>query len=82
MSYFRNTDSGRIYKIDQYGKNKLEIVNGERCVIPVCEIPAGVVRLDCADEDVWKFVQGGSRAGIHTREDKGWRQRLMAWRGR
>lgn len=82
MSYIRNPDSGRIYKIDQYGKNMLEIVKGERCVIPVCEIPTTVVRLDCTDEEVWKFVKDGPRVEIQTRKDKSWRQRLMAWRGR
>ena len=46
MEYFKSRDSGRVYGIDNFGRNKLEIVNGARCVIPVCEMPASVVRLN------------------------------------
>ena len=56
MEYFQSRDSGRVYGIDNFGRNKLEIVNGERCVIPVCEMPESVVHLNCTDEDVWKFA--------------------------
>lgn len=82
MEYFQDSGSGRVYGSDSFGKNMLEIVNGERCVIPVCEIPAGVVRLDCTDEDVWKLVETGASGVARTDESKSWRQRLMTWRGR
>lgn len=82
MEYFQDRGSGRVYGSDSFGKNILEIVNGERCVIPVCEIPAGVARLDCADEEVWKLVEAGTNGRARTDESKGWRQRLMVWRGR
>lgn len=82
MEYFQNRDSGKVYCSDSFGKNMLEIVKGERCVIPVCDIPATAVRLECTGEDVWKFVKDGLSTEIQTREDKSWRQRLMAWRGR
>ena len=29
MEYFQSRDSGRVYGIDNFGRNKLEIVNGE-----------------------------------------------------
>ena len=75
-------DSGRVYGIDNFGRNKLEIVNGERCVIPVCEVPPTVVRLDYSDEEVWKLVEVGEIGVARATDSKGWRQRLMAWRGR
>ena len=49
----------------------LEIVNGERCVIPVCEIPAGVVRLDCADEEAWKLVEAAASGVARATDSKG-----------
>ena len=82
MEYFQDRDSGRVYGSDNFGKNKLEIVNGERCVIPVCEMPAGVARLDCTDEEVWKLVEAAASGVARADERKSWRQRLMAWRGR
>ena len=82
MEYFQDRDLGRVYCSDNFGKNKLEIVNGERCVIPVCEIPAGVVRLDCSDEEAWKLVESCASGVARADESKSWRQRLMAWRGR
>lgn len=81
-TYLYDVGGGKVYSEDNFGKNMLGIVNGERCVIPVRDIPTTAARLDCTDEEVWNFVKSGSKAGIHTREDKSWRQRLMAWRGR
>ena len=82
MEYFLYRYTGKVYGSDNFGKNLLEIVNGERCVIPVCEIPTGVVRLDCTDEKVWKLVEAAASGVAQVNESKGWRQRLMAWRGR
>lgn len=82
MEYFKSRDSGRVYGIDNFGRNKLEIVNGERCVIPVCEMPESVVRLNCTDEDVWQFVKAGSGDAPPAASAKSWRQRLMVWRAR
>ena len=79
MEYFQNRDTCKVYGVDDFGRNMLEIVNGERCVIPVCEIPTSVVRLNCTDDDVWRFVKTGSDDAPPA---KSWRQRLMVWRAR
>ena len=82
MEYFLYRYTGKVYGSDNFGKNMLEIVNGERCVIPVCEIPAGVIRLDCSDEEAWKLIESSSSGAARADESKSWRQRLMAWQGR
>ena len=82
MEYFLYRYTGKVYRSDNFGKNMLEIVNGERCVIPVCEMPAGVARLDCSDEEAWKLVESCASGVARADESKSWRQRLMSWRGR
>ena len=82
MEYFQSRDSGKVYGVDSFGRNLLEIVKGERCVIPVCEMPESVVRLNCTDEDVWRFVKAGSDDAPPAASAKSWRQRLMVWRAR
>lgn len=82
MEYFQSRDSGRVYGADNFGRNVLEVVDGERCVIPVCEIPASVVRLNCTDEAVRRFVKAGSDDAPPAAPAKSWRQRLMVWRVR
>lgn len=82
MEYFLYRYTGKVYGSDNFGKNMLEIVNGERYVIPVCEIPSVAVRLDYTDEEAWKMVEAGTSGVARATDSKGWRQRLMVWRGR
>jgi len=59
MKIVYDEGSGRFYGIDRFGKNWLRIVDGQRCGIPVCDLPAWVEELDCSKEDAWWMVESG-----------------------
>ena len=63
VAYLYDVDSRIVYSEDDFGKNMLEIVKEEKCIIPVCDIPTTAVRLDCTDEEAWKLVEGTDMNG-------------------